>query len=361
MKKKVDILDFRNHVNMDWNNKVILLILFILTLLLIQCGSKTTNYGIFAPSRLQYVKGQDGCSPVDFDQRYTMWTFGDTITDDGMISNSLAFTEKITTHNVTQLQFTYYRENGKVAQFIKNEKGEDPARNRLWAFDGVRIDNTVYVYYAHVYIQDPAKPLAFSMKESSLAYWNVPLQWQVGQKVQFVRKKNMFVGNVPAFGASVLLHNDYVYVVGHVSENNKSSLVIARVHKNNLLQKSSYEFLLGDSTWDKKLDTAMRFYDDVAGECSLSYDNMMRSFCIVYCQLFTGTIVMCMAKTIEALPKATKVVVYSPPTLKGSSMMYYSAKAIAHDMNQWYIVYMNPLDYQPHLVKVDAGRAFRIE
>lgn len=344
---------------MDWNKKVILFILFFLAFLPIQCGSnKPVEYGIFAPSRLHYVKGQDGCTPVDFDQRYTMWTFGDTITDDGMISNSLAFTEKITTHNVTQLQFTYYRENGKVAQFIKNEKGENPAKDRLWAFDGIRIDNTVYVYYAHVYINDTAKPLAFSMKESSLAYWNVPPQWQVEQKVQFIRKKNMFMGNVPALGASVLMHNDYIYVVGHVSENNKSSLVIARVQKNNLLQRNSYEFLQGDSNWGSTLDSAKRFYNDVAGECSLSYDDMLSSFCIVYCQLFTGNIVMCMAKTIEALPEAKKIVVYNPPILRGSSMMYYSAKAIAHDMNQWYIVYMNPLDYQPYLVKVNAARAF---
>ncbi|MEJ5362387.1 MAG: DUF4185 domain-containing protein [Spirochaetota bacterium] len=319
-----------------------------------QCNKthRVTEYGVFAPSRLQFVKGQDGCTPIDFDQRYTLWTFGDTITDDGMISNSLAFTEKINATNVTQLQFEYYREHGKIVQFIKNTSDENPSRDRVWAFDGIRLGNTVYVYYAHVYIHDPAKPLSFTMKESSIAYWNVPNQWEIGKPIYFTRKKNMFVGNVPALGASVLMHNDYVYVVGHISEKNKSSLVIARVHKDNILQQNHYEFLQGDSNWDKKLNAAKRLYDDVAGECSLTYDGISRSYCVVYSQLFTGNIVMCKAQTIETLPQAKKEIIYTPPGLHSTAMMYYSAKAILQEGKQWYIVYMNPLEYQPYLIKV---------
>lgn len=326
----------------------------------IQCAKtpRISEYGVFAPSRLQFVKGQDGCTPIDFNQRYTMWTFGDTITSDGMIANSLAFTEGINAHNVTQLQFYYYTEKGKIAPFIKNTPDENPARDRLWAFDGIRIDGTVYVYYVHVYMQDPSKPLSFIMKESSLAYWDIPSRWGIGQAIHFIRKKNLFAGNVPAFGASVLLHDGYIYVVGHLSEQNKSSLVIARVEKEHILHRNKYEYLSGDSNWNKKLHSAIRLYDDVAGECSLAYDESMRSFCLVYCQLFTGSIVMCTAKTIEALPQAEKNIVYTPPQLHGTSLMYYSAKAILHENEKWYIVYMNPLDYQPYLVKVYRNRWF---
>ena len=76
-----------------------------------QCSktSRVTEYGVFAPSRLQFIKGQDGCTPVDFDEHYTLWTFGDTITDEGMISNSLAFTEKINAANVTHMYINYSR------------------------------------------------------------------------------------------------------------------------------------------------------------------------------------------------------------------------------------------------------------
>ena len=341
-----------------YTTRFILLTCLINLLLYIQCTRTphVTEYGAFAPSRLQFIKGQDGCTPIDFDHRYTMWTFGDTITPDGMIANSLAFTEKINAHNVTQLQFHYYSEKGKIAQFIKNTPDENPAKDRLWAFDGIRIGNTVYVYYAHVYIQDPSKPLSFAMKESSLAYWDVPAQWSFGQAIHFIRKKNLFMGNVPALGASVLLHDGYIYVVGHISEHNKSSLVIARVDKEHILQKNRYEYLGGDSNWYKKLNAAIRLYGDVAGECSLDYDESMRSFCLVYCQLFTGNIVMCKAQTIEALPQAKKEILYTPPQLCGTNMMYYSAKAILNENKQWYIVYMNPLDYQPYLIKVWIDR-----
>ncbi len=317
-----------------------------------------STYGVFAPLRMQHIKGQDGCTPIDFDEHHTLWTFGDTITPDGMIANSLAFTQKVDVHNITQLQFEYYMENGRIAQFIKNTAEENPSKDRVWAFDGIRIGNTVYVYYAHVFIQDAATPLSFTMKESSIAFWNIPAYWHKGQRIDFVRKKNMFTGNVPAFGASVLAHNDYIYVVGHISEKNKSSLVIARVHQENIIQQNEYEFLQGDSNWDKKLVSAYRLYGDVAGECSLSYDEGLQSFCIVYCQLFTGSIVMCMAKTIEALPQAKKEILYTPPRLRGTAMMYYSAKAIFHSMRQWYIIYINPLDYQPYLIKVEVDKAF---
>ncbi|MCX8124090.1 MAG: DUF4185 domain-containing protein [Spirochaetes bacterium] len=348
-----------NSASMGWNKIFIIPFSALCICLSVQCNSKkVVEYGVFAPSRLAYVKGQDGCTPIDFDKQYTMWTFGDTITDDGMISNSLAFTQKVTTHNVAQLQFSYYQERGKIVQFIKNEAGEDPARDRLWAFDGIRIGDTVYVYFAHVYIHDAAAPLSFTMKESSLAYWKVPFKWQIGNKIQFIRKKNMFTGNVPAFGASVLESGNFVYVVGHISEKNKSGIVIARVDKNSIIDQSQYEFLQGDSNWNNRLDSAIRLYGDVAGECSLSYDDGLQSFCMVYCQLFTGNIIVCMSKTVEGLPTAQKYTVYMPPRLQGSSMMYYSAKAIAHDSNQWYIVYMNPMDYQPYLIKVDVEKYF---
>jgi len=132
-------------------------------LLVTGCSDKVTvtECGIFAPSRLHYVKGQDGVTPVDFDAQHTMWTFGDTITHEGMIANSLAFTNKVDASNIRELPFHYYTENGEIVPFIRNDKHEDPSRDRLWAFDGIRINNTVYVYYVHVYIHDPLKPLSF--------------------------------------------------------------------------------------------------------------------------------------------------------------------------------------------------------
>src|SRR3990172_13004186 len=84
-------------------------------------AKKTENLGIFADSRKKDVLGQDGVTPVPISDKVTMWTFGDTIlgtwkesvsTDatfsdrvsaDNMISNSLAFTDRPTSGNVSSL------------------------------------------------------------------------------------------------------------------------------------------------------------------------------------------------------------------------------------------------------------------
>ncbi len=336
------------------HSKLHSIILILCVILFFSCSDKVTvtEYGVFAPSRLHYVKGQDGVTPIDFDGKHTMWTFGDTITHEGMIANSLAFTDKVDACNVRQLQFHYYTENEEIVPFIRNDKDEDSSRDRLWAFDGIRIHNTVYVYYAHVYIHDPLKPLSFSLMESSVAHWDVPYNWSLGKPVHFKRLKNLFTGDVPALGASVLHYNDYVYVVGHISKNGKSSLVIARVKPQHILQRDTYSFLQGDSSWKNTVTAAIQFYGDVAGECSLGYDENYKLFYIVYCQLFSGNIVMSIAPSIEQLPFAKKIIVYTPAKLKGTSMMYYSAKEILRQKNQRYIIYINPIEYQPYLIQV---------
>ncbi len=127
------------------------------------------NLGIFGESRKKSVIGQDGCTPIELDDKM-MWTFGDTIIGTwkgdltvhstfedsavmkGMISNSLAFTDIPVDSTIKDLEFTFYKEQGTVAQFIKPLPGEDPSVWRFWAMDGIKIDTTVYVYYMLVFI-----------------------------------------------------------------------------------------------------------------------------------------------------------------------------------------------------------------
>src|SRR5208337_1178199 len=169
----------------------------VLSIFILTSCSETCvkNHGVFAQSRLDYVIGQDGVSPIPFSNDITLWTFGDTILGEwksdkklvtgihedsrfsDMLGNSLAWTEKVTPQNVYGLKFSYYMEGGKVAQFIKNRRDEDPVYHRLWALDGIRIGNRVYVYFLHIFVPDHAKLLEFSMKYVGLARWDVPDGW----------------------------------------------------------------------------------------------------------------------------------------------------------------------------------------
>ena len=190
--------------------------------------------GIFGTQRLEFVLGQDGVTPTPFSPTVTLWTFGDTllgsrktavsaaasfqerneITD--FISNSLAFSERVTAANIEHLHFTYYRRGGRVAPFLVPQKGEDPKRIRFWPVDGIRIANRVYVYYMKIHLtQLPPAPFGFTMAGTGLARWDVPETWRPGDPLQFVRLPDLFGPTVPAFGDAVLPRGEWLYAVSY--------------------------------------------------------------------------------------------------------------------------------------------------
>ena len=275
------------------------------------CDVRVDNLGVFGKAANSDVLGQDGVTPIPFDEKTCLWTFGDTILGSwkgdvsayatfsdrvnvsSMLSNSLAFTDAPTDVNVSSLKFRFYREKGRVVQFIRYRKGEKPGRDRLWAADGIRAGNCVYVYYMNIRITDPKSPLSFKLNGIGLARWRVPEGWKPGQRVEFERLPDVFPSGFPAFGTCVIKQGEYLYTIGHYSSQGLSSPVkIARVKINSIEKGQEYEFLTREGFWVKDIDKAEQFLGDVMGECSLSYNRFLKRYVIVYCQMFTGKIVM---------------------------------------------------------------------
>lgn len=332
------------------------------------------NLGVFGLSRNNYVLGQDGITPVQLNNSVTMWTFGDTIlrTDKPgtsassgsqkadvipeMISNSLAFTESPSSGNISALNFIFVKENGKVCQFIKNKKEENPARIRLWAVDGIRIENRMYVYYIITEITDPGIPFSFIMKGIGIAQWNIPDKWEPGGPVKFRRLPDIFPSGYPAFGVTVLERDGCLYTAGQYAAKDKTSPVkIARVKKNLITERTAYEFLSGKGGWVSDIDKAGSFLGDVMGECSISYNDYLRCYIIIYCQQWTGSLIMVRFNDFSALFSAEKEKIYDPPRLeqKDKPLFYYSGKEIFSEDRHIFMIYINPLEYQPYLLKVN--------
>jgi len=356
-------------------NKNYLLLAIIVPLFFIACDYRVENLGVFGTSRLEHVLGQDGVTSIPFSDEVTLWTFGDTITGSwkkgvspdapfteraamtGMIHNTLAFTEKVTENNITSLKFTYYREKGKLASFLKHRPGENPSLDRLWAFDGIRIDNRVYVYYVHVYIENPAKALSFRVKSVGLARWDIPAEWKPGDPVSFVRLKDIFTGSPPAFGAAVFRKDGYIYTIGQYSTRNfRAPVKIARVPVERIEDSGSYEFLTANGTWTRILAKGDSFLNDVAGECSLSYNEYLRSYIIVYCQVFSGKVILVNFKDFAGLHGAEKKVIYAAPEVqvedKVQAPWYYSGKEVISFGKTMYAIYIHPTEYQPYLLRI---------
>lgn len=347
----------------------------ILLFVLCSCAGSTESLGLFGESRLESVLGQDGVSPIPFNDSLTMWTFGDTILGkwkgevsasatfseradaNAMISNSLAFTPAITGENIRSLHFTFHRENGRVAQFLKLKPGERPERDRLWAVDGLRTGDRVYVYYLRIRITDPGKPFGFRMDGVGLARWSVPIAWSPGKPVEFIRLPDVFPGTSPAFGACVIERMGTVYTVGQfVDGSGVSRVKIARAPIDGIEDRRAYTFLAGDGSWTGIMEKAHGFLEGVAGECSLSYNESTGGYILLYCRIGTGEIVMVTFGDFAELHTARGQTVYAPPALPSDAgdrhAWYYSGKEIFSEGRDLYAIYMHPIEYQPQLIKI---------
>ena len=346
--------------------------LIILIVIISGCltGPSVIEHGIFAPSRHEYVLGQDGVCSIQFDESLTLWTFADTIlgkwktgngpvsslendtVTEGMISNSLAWSERITPANFKNIKFSYLTEDGRPAQFIKNRSGEDPLYHRFWALDGVRIGNRVYVYYLHIYVPDHSRFLDFKVLYSGLAVWYIPEEWKPGDPVRFKRLGPLFQGEYPAYGASAMMKEGYVYLAGHFKKGDKFPLSFARVQAEKIEDVSEYEFLTEHGNWGKDINAAGEFFGDISGECSVSYNSSLKKYVLIYSRIFTGEIVAVTFTDFNRLNEAKQATVYKPDKKEGAPMWPYSGKEIFSGDGRIFIIYIDPLIYQPMLLEL---------
>ncbi len=336
------------------------------------------NLGIFGISRKNSVIGQDGCTPILIDN-VMMWTFGDTIVGSwkgdlsvndtfectavmkGMLSNSLAFTAIPDDSTIADLEFLFYKENGVVAQFIKPFPGEDPALWRFWAIDGIQIDATVYVYYMLVCIdknlanKEPGG-LPIRVFGVGIAEWIKPKAWKPGDAVSFKRTVKLFNEGEPLFGDAVIRRGDYLYLIGHgPSSKNRVPAYTARVRPSLIRKRSGYEYLDAGGRWTKNMIYAAPIMEDVMGEPSLSYNEFLNEYVILYCSI-DGRIKTIAFDNFEGIQNKKTAVIFTPPSLPSIStrprLFYYSGKEIFSTSTVLYAIYINPAIYQPILLKI---------
>ncbi|MCL1833383.1 MAG: DUF4185 domain-containing protein [Leptospirales bacterium] len=349
-------------------------LLFIILLLVLSCTNNPTavEHGIFAPSRLESIIGQDGVCSIDFWDDITLWTFADTIIGNwisdkgrmesdqneaviaGMISNSIAWSEKITENNYKDIPFSFYKKNGRVKQFIANNRDEDPWKHRLWALDGFRYKDRVYIFYLHIYVPDPGEFLNFEVLYTGIARWDIPQGWKGGDDFNFKRLGMLFENGTPFFGAAVMPKGDYIYLIGHSKKGgDKFPISIARTKIDDAENRSSYSFLSSDGEWVDDIEKRGDFIGDVSGECSLSYNDYLKEYIIIYSKAFTGDLAMVRFKEFSKFPKAKSKVVYKNSRVIESNKLWpYSGKEIFSSKNIIYAIFIDPVKYQPILVEL---------
>ncbi|HSA14360.1 MAG TPA: hypothetical protein P5346_06395 [Spirochaetota bacterium] len=356
-----------------------IILILIVSCFLFDCknSGKVEELGIFSPGRLKDVAGHDGFSSIPLGNSLMMWTFGDTIIGtwgkpvsvdttfeesasfSGMIPNSLAFTQYPDHLTIKNLNFTFSKENGKIVPFIPYKKNENPLKLRFWALDGIMMGNQVYVYYARILVDHSDRNQPFSVQGMSIASWRIPPGWKIGDTVNFTRRCDLFNGDVPTFGDAVIIKDSFLYLIGHKRTGKGSvSGFIARVKPEALLRSDSYEYLRRDGTWAGKLSEGSPFFNDISGEASLSYNETMGAYLILYCSL-GGAIKAVTFSDFKYLFNAKALIIYKPPKLpvikSRPFLFYYSGKEIVSMRDYIYAIYINPAIYQPMLIKIPVS------
>jgi len=341
---------------------------------------ETVNEGIFAPSRLTSVLGQDGVTPIpvvfkDGEKKY-LWTFGDTLLGTwkgpvvttatlnftgaadmaSMPCNTLALSDAPTETNYKDLLFKFYMGSSTASEFIKYDQTENPFKNRLWADNGIQTAGGVYVFYMDVELTKE-NAIGFKFNGTGLAKAEVPENAEIA-KFNFERVKGFYAKDL-LLGDGVAEADGYIYILGRIAKKGDGSLnalCAARVKPELIEDFSAYEFLSQEGTWQKKEKGA--FFDDISGEASLVYDSGANLFRIVYLSGITQEIKLVEFSTFKEFAQGpdTKSV-YKPEPKK--DILYYSAKEIFHSKDTVYLIYIDPSIYQPILVKHSKPEKFR--
>ena len=142
----------------------------------------------------------------------------------------------------------------------------------------------------------------------------------------------------------------YFYILGRLSlknDGNLNALFLSRVKPAKIEDFSAYEFLSSDGKWQKEKKTS--FFDDVAGEASLAWDEYRKVFRIIYMSAKTQEIKSAVFSDFGKFAGKPETAVLHKPEPKKDAM-YYSAKEIFHTKKAVYLIYIDPSIYQPILV-----------
>jgi hypothetical protein len=279
-----------------------------------------------------------------------------------MLSNSLAFSPPLDMENIRDLPMTFYRERGEVVPFIKLNKDESPFKNRIWPFDGIRLGNRVYFYYVRITVTDPKEYLGFRVDHTGLSRWDIPAGWKQGDPVKVKRLGPIFPGEYPFFGTSILRQGDWLYLTGHHPDpsRGKTPVSIARVKPENIEEADSYRYLGREGYWTDDITRAEGYPEDTMGECSLSYNNILQKYILVYCQSGTGNINALSFSSFQGIRQGKNTTLYKPGPLSSAEgewpKQYYTARQVMKTGDALWIIYIHPEKYQPMLIQVPLDK-----
>ncbi len=347
-------------------------IIFLILSISLSCSKpQVENLGFFAQNRGKSIVGLDGFSNIETKSGKVIWTFGDTILGEWknpptvndtfensavmekMIPNSIAVTEKLTENNISDLKFNFYSLNkNKYPTELIREKY--PVNHiRVWPLDGIELEGKIFLFYVKIkLVADKNNP--FKIIANGIAEIKIDTSENTILKAETTSIKELNPPGMISLGDAVIKKDSFIYIAGRKTNNaGLPCIYFARTILQNFVNTDKYEYLSQDGTWLDKFSEAGTFFSPAAGEFSLSYNEYLKSYIVIFMGL-DGILKTAVFSDFNKIGQEKNI--YTPQKLpkidKRPFMFYYSGKEIFHSEKFIYAVFINPAVYQPVLIKI---------
>lgn len=304
------------------------------------------------------VHGLDGAFSLSVGPGRSLWSFGDTLL--GTVgANGDRVIAEMPFNTAAIVDDRDVLQGAAHARFIANQgpvlPGPAVAAHRVWPLDLVRVGNRFWHYYVTI-APFGTGPLDFKVAGTGVA------GAKRGESPRFGPPKALWPGEAPSFGASALLHGQWLYVYAGGADTH-----VARVAPDRLDEPGAYTYYAGDGRWSGDWKAA-RALPGSGPELSVRWNAYLQAFVMIYVPPFGKTIEARFAPSPEGPWSAPRRVATCQPENDPAAMFYGAKQHAQLDVDGGRQIFLSyntntPPDrltdrpdlYWPRLVRVTFG------
>jgi hypothetical protein len=333
--------------------------------------------------------GQDGAYSIPLGDGSALWYFGDTLVgqrpdkslheifrepmDGKVVTGNGPFQQMITNtglvlRNETGAdglnKFCYILDDdGRLKQLVPSLPSENPELQRVWCMHGIKIDDTIYLYYMLVLMHEVMgghADMGFEILGTGLAEGN-RRNWDF-RRIAHNGETLWWSVEQPQFGAIAFYDEPtgYVFLYGSMQDpDSVHHAYLARVPPREIANLPSHEYFSGDpNDWSSDERHAVSLFSGQPNEMSVSYNLYLRKYLAVHSLGLSGDLV---GRTAEKPwgPWSSPTVLWTVAPFDATAYpprSFYAGKEhpeIARDGGRvLYLTYIDSNEYFPHLIEV---------
>lgn len=304
------------------------------------------------------VHGLDGAYSLSVAPGRSLWSFGDTLlgsveaNGDRQIADMPFNTAAIAEDRDVLQGASHARFLGEPGPVLP---GAAEKAHRVWPLDLLRVGDRLFHY--HVTIAPfGTGPLDFKVAGTGIA------SAKAGEAPQFTQSRGLWPGAAPSFGASAMVHANWVYVYSGGADTH-----LARVAPDRIDQPEGYTYYAGAGRWSATWKEA-RALPGSGPELSVRWNPYLKSFVMFYVPPFGKHIEARFAPSPEGPWSAPKRVAACQPENDAVAMFYGAKQHAELDVDGGRQVFLSyntntppkrledrPDLYWPRLVRVTFG------